>query len=93
VRRTRPFIVPICVDDTPETDAGVPDSYSAAQWTRLHDGDTRRAFVECDLRLRSPEAAYAPGEARSPAAPYTHWGCVPTACADSCRAATNGPSR
>jgi hypothetical protein len=69
VRRTRPFIVPVCVDDTPETDADVPDSFSAAQWTRLHNGDTRRAFVERDLRLLSPEAAYAPGEVRSPAAP------------------------
>ena len=69
VRRTRPFIVPICVDDTPETDADVPDSFSAAQWTRLHNGDTRRALVERDLRLLSPEAACAPGKVRSPAAP------------------------
>jgi len=59
-------------DDTPETDADVPDSFSSAQWTRLHNGDTRRDFVERDLRLLSPEAAYAPGEVGSPAAPYCH---------------------
>jgi len=67
--RTRPFIVPVCVDDTPETDADVPDAFSAAQWTRLHNGDARPAFVERVLRLLSPEAAHAPGAVRSPAAP------------------------
>jgi len=67
--RTRPFIVPVCVDDTPETDADVPDAFSAVQWTRLHNGDAGPAFVERVLRLLSPEAAHAPGEVRSPAAP------------------------
>ena len=67
--RTRPFIVPVCVDDTPETDADVPDAFTAAQWIRLHNGDARPAFVERVLRLLSPEAAHAPGEVRSPAAP------------------------
>ena len=67
--RTRPFIVPVCVDDTPETDADVPDAFSAVQWTRLHNGDAGPAFVELVLRLLSPEAAHAPGEVRSPAAP------------------------
>ena len=66
--RTRPFIVPVCVDDTPETDADVPDAFSAAQWTRLPNGDARPAFVEHILRLLSPEAAHAPGEVRSLAA-------------------------
>ena len=63
--RTRPFIVPVCVDDTPETDADVPDAFSAVQWMRLHNGNARPAFVERVLRLLSPEA----GEVRSPAAP------------------------
>jgi TolB-like protein/Tfp pilus assembly protein PilF len=67
--RTRPFIVPVCVDDTPEADADVPDAFSAVQWTRLHNGDARPAFVERVLRLLSPEAAHAPGEVRSRAAP------------------------
>jgi adenylate cyclase len=63
--RTRPFIVPVCVDDTPETGADVPDAFSAVQWMRLHNGNARPAFVERVLRLLSPEA----GEVRSPAAP------------------------
>jgi TolB-like protein/Flp pilus assembly protein TadD len=67
--RTRPFIVPVCVDDTPETDADVPDAFAAAQWTRLHNGDVQPAFVERVLRLLSPEAAHVPGGVSSPAAP------------------------
>lgn len=67
--RTRPFIVPVCVDDTPETDADVPDSFFAAQWTRLHNGELPPPFVEHVLRLLSPEAAHAPGGVRSRAAP------------------------
>ena len=67
--RTRPFIVPVCVDDTPETDADVPDAFSAAQWTRLHNGEARPAFVERVLRLLSPEAAHAPRDDRSSTAP------------------------
>jgi hypothetical protein len=67
--RTRPFIVPVCVDDTPETDADVPDAFTAAQWTRLYGGDAQPAFVERVLGLLSPEAAHAPGAARSPAIP------------------------
>ena len=66
--RTRPFIVPVCVDDTPETDADVPDAFTAAQWTRLHNGDTQPAFVERVLRLLSPEATHASGGERSLAA-------------------------
>ena len=67
--RTRPFIVPVCVDDTPETDADVPDAFAAVQWTRLHNEDARPAFVKRVLQLLSAEAAHAPGEVRSPAAP------------------------
>ena len=72
--RTRPFIVPVCVDDTPEADADVPDAFSAVQWTRLRNGDAQAVFVERVLRLLSPEAAHATGEVRSltaPAVPHT----------------------
>ncbi len=67
--RARPFVVPVCIDDTPGTDADVPDSFSAAQWTRLHNGDERPDFIEHILRLLSPEVAHAPGGVRSPADP------------------------
>ncbi len=70
--RTRPFIVPVCLDDTPEADADVPDAFSAVQWTRLRNGDAQAAFVERVLRLLSPEAAHATGEVRSlTAVPHT----------------------
>src|SRR5260370_29924966 len=36
--RSRAFLVPICVDATPEKDADVPDSFLTLQWTRLPEG-------------------------------------------------------
>src|SRR5579863_7551151 len=76
--RTRPFIVPVCVDDTPEADADVPDAFSAVQWTRLRNGDAQAAFVERVLRLLSPEAVHATGEVRSPTEPAVpHTGGAP----------------
>jgi hypothetical protein len=44
--RSRPFLVPVCVDDTREFDADVPDSFSESQWTRLAGGQPPRQFVE-----------------------------------------------
>lgn len=38
--RNKAFLMPVCVDDTPEQDADVPDSFFAAQWTRLPGGET-----------------------------------------------------
>jgi TolB-like protein len=76
--RSRPFIVPVCVDDTSETDADVPDSFSAAQWTRLHNGDVQPAFVKLVLRLLSTAASHAPGVVSSPADPAApHIGAAP----------------
>jgi TolB-like protein len=51
--RSRTFIVPLCVDDTAETEADVPDSFAAAQWTRLPAANTPSAFVERIERLLS----------------------------------------
>ena len=53
--RIKAFIVPICVDSTPEKEADVPDSFMAAQWSRLPGGDTSAAFVERVSRLLSPD--------------------------------------
>ena len=44
--RNRTFIVPVCVDTTPDAGADVPESFLRVQWTRLPGGMTRRAFVE-----------------------------------------------
>jgi TolB-like protein/Tfp pilus assembly protein PilF len=47
----RAFLVPVCVDSTPESEADVPDSFSAVHWTRLPGGATPPAFVEHIQRL------------------------------------------
>lgn len=41
--RGKPFIVPVTIDDTPERDAHVPDSFLAVQWIRLPRGETSAA--------------------------------------------------
>ena len=66
--RSRTFVVPVCVDDTPEAEADVPDSFSAAQWTRLSAGTTPPAFVERIGRLLSSNEQIASKPARSEAA-------------------------
>ncbi len=53
--RNRVFIVPLCLDATPEAGADVPASFRRVQWTRLPGGDTPPAFVERIRRLLSPE--------------------------------------
>src|SRR5215469_3094024 len=66
--KSRPFLVPVCIDGTPQTDAEVPDSFAAAQWTRLPAGEASRAFVERISRLLSPEPAHPPAASESPTA-------------------------
>ncbi len=51
MRRSKAFLVPVRVEDTIETEAGVPDSFWAEQWTRLPEADATAAFVERVLRL------------------------------------------
>ena len=47
----KPFIVPVVIDQTPDTGAAVPDSFSRAQWTRLAQGVPTPQFVEQVKRL------------------------------------------
>ncbi len=44
--RNKTFIVPVCVDATPDAGADVPESFLRVQWTRLAAGATPPAFVE-----------------------------------------------
>ena len=44
--RNRTFIVPVCVDTTPDAGADVPESFLRVQWTRLPGGTTPPASVE-----------------------------------------------
>jgi TolB-like protein/Flp pilus assembly protein TadD len=63
----KPFLVPVVVDGTRDSEAFVPDAFRAVQWTRLPGGETPPAFVERIKRLLSPELS--PLSAVSGAAP------------------------
>jgi TolB-like protein len=43
--RNRMFIVPVCVDSTPESAADVPDSFLRVQWTRVKADEVPAAFA------------------------------------------------
>jgi TolB-like protein/Flp pilus assembly protein TadD len=43
--RNRAFILPVCLDATPERGADVPESFQRVQWTRLPGGQTPPEFV------------------------------------------------
>jgi len=57
IGRQRAFLVPVCIDDTPERDADVPDAFLAVQWTRLSDRRPTALFVELVRRLLAPQQA------------------------------------
>ncbi|SDS37825.1 TIR domain-containing protein [Opitutus sp. GAS368] len=67
---SRSFLVPVLVDDTPESAADVPEQFLRAHCTRLPDGQTTPAFVGQVQRLlqpaRSADAAAAKPAARAP---------------------------
>ena len=63
--RSRAFLVPVCVDDTPELDADVPDSFSAVHWTRLPHGNTPPAFIERISHLLAPQPTHARADVSS----------------------------
>lgn len=43
--KAKTFLLPVCIDDTRDSEADVPDSFTAVQWTRLKDGEPTPAFV------------------------------------------------
>jgi TolB-like protein len=45
IARNKAFIVPVCLDQTPESAADVPESFQRVQWTRLPGGNTPPAFA------------------------------------------------
>ena len=53
IAHNHPFIVPVCVDSTPETSADTPESFQRVQWMRLPAGEVAPAFVERVRRLLS----------------------------------------
>lgn len=53
--KSRAYLVPVCIDETRDADAEVPDSFSAVHWTRLPAGATPPKFAEWVARLLAPE--------------------------------------
>jgi len=48
-----PFLFPVVIDETSESDASVPDVFLKAQWTRLPAGEPTPQFIEHVKRLLS----------------------------------------
>src|SRR3954447_16161566 len=46
IAHTKPFIVPVCLDETPDQGAVVPESFARVQWTRLRGGEATAAFCQ-----------------------------------------------
>src|ERR1700733_3294761 len=67
IARNRAFIVPVCVDATPESSADIPAAFQRVQGPTRPGGETAAAFVERIKRLLSPELS--PLNAVSGAAP------------------------
>ena len=61
----RPFLLPVVIDDTRDSEAHVPDSFTEVQWTRLPGGETPPAFTERIGRLLSPDNSPPSDRARS----------------------------
>ena len=67
--RNRPFIVPVCIDATPEGGADVPEAFTRVQWTRLPAGQVPSQFAARLAVLLSGTgdcAAAATGQGPSP---------------------------
>jgi TolB-like protein/Tfp pilus assembly protein PilF len=67
--RNKTFIVPVCVDATPEAGADVPDSFLRVQWTRLPAGEAPPGFAERVRSLLDPAVPASRADARTPAPP------------------------
>jgi predicted ATPase/DNA-binding winged helix-turn-helix (wHTH) protein len=68
------FIVPVCIDDTTEAEAEVPESFRTVQWTRLPAGAVSQAFRErIGSLLQTPagKAGAASSSLRTTPAPET----------------------
>ena len=60
--RGKPFLLPVCIDETKDWDAIVPDSFTTVQWTRLPAGETDAAFpARVKALLAGAETALPPG--------------------------------
>ncbi len=63
----KPFIVPVCIDDTRDADAHVPEEFRMVQWTRLAGARPTPQFVEHLKRLLAAPQEVAPASRLQPA--------------------------
>ena len=77
--RGTPFVLPVCIDETKDWDAIVPDSFMSVQWTRLPGGETPPKFCERVLALLRGDVEPARPRSATPAS-------------DSARSASTIPS-
>jgi len=57
------FLLPVAIDNTPQTDERIPDRFRELHWTRLPGGETPPAFIERIRRLLSAKAPGTPAPA------------------------------
>ncbi len=70
--KSKAFLLPVCVDDTRDVEADVPDSFLAVQWTRLPGGEADPVFCRRIAMLLGGATSApppSPDEVRRPAAP------------------------
>ena len=60
IARNKPFVVPVCIDRTPDSGADVPESFHRVQWTRLPDGEASAAFCNRIIMLLGSAAPASP---------------------------------
>jgi adenylate cyclase len=63
IARNKAFIIPVCVDATPESLPDLPDSFQRVHWTRLAGGATPAAFCQ---RIATLLGAAVPAAGASP---------------------------
>jgi TolB-like protein/Flp pilus assembly protein TadD len=68
IARNRAFIVPVCLDATPDAGSDVPESFQRVQWTRLPAGGTPPEFGTRIQKLLSGESGSVPTMAGRPVA-------------------------
>jgi TolB-like protein/tetratricopeptide (TPR) repeat protein len=75
----KPFIVPVVIDDTHDTDAHVPDKFREVQWTSLPGGETPPTFLERLQRLLSPAEGHTSTPVKAASGGHVAYSAAPAA--------------
>jgi len=65
------FLLPVAIDDTPQSDERIPDRLREVQWSSLPAGKVSATFIERLLRVLAPQAPNEPGVPRMSALPVS----------------------